>query len=120
FATLQRQLQDSHDVEFTFSRQPAGSVSPPGLLSLGKIPVTITSGSPGITFPRYPNTPLDPNSFGTTFGTNCAGFAFGNSYVLGDRADSCGTISGIPSDWYDTGGVGPPEGGLETTANIVA
>src|SRR5438093_3851419 len=105
FATLQSQLQDSHDVEFTFSRQPAGSVSPPGLLSLGKIPVTITSGSPSITFPRYPNTPLDPNSFGTVFGTNCAGFAFGNTYVLGDPADPCGAISGVPGDWFDADGV---------------
>ena len=51
YSTLQAQLQDTHDVEFTFQRQPAGSFTNPGLMSLGKIPVTITSGSPAITFP---------------------------------------------------------------------
>ena len=108
FATLQTQLQDTHDVEVTFARQPAGSISPPGLMALGKIPVTITSGSPSITFPRYPNTGLDANSFGTAFGTNCVAFTFGNSYVLGDRADSCGAVSGIPGDWFDADGAREP------------
>src|SRR5438093_10088622 len=108
FSTLQTQLQDTHDVEFTFQRQPAGSFVNPGLISVGKIPVTITSGSPAITFPRYPNLPLDPNSFGTAFGTACPAFVFGNTYVLGNRSDPCGTVSGIPTDWYDSDGVGPP------------
>src|SRR5206468_2926925 len=110
FSTLQTQLQDTHDVEFTFQRQPAGSFVNPGLISVGKIPVTITSGSPTITFPRYPNLPLDPNSFGTAFGTACPAFVFGNTYVLGDRADPCGAVSGIPTDWYDSDGVGAPAG----------
>src|SRR5258705_5158488 len=108
FATLQTQLQDTHDVEFTYQRQPAGSFVNPGVISVGKIPVTITSGSPAITFPRYPNLPLDPNSFGTAFGTACPAFVFGNTYVLGDRADPCGAVSGIPTDWYDSDGVGAP------------
>src|SRR5258705_8190726 len=110
FATLQTQLQDTHDVEFTYQRQPAGSFVNPGVISVGKIPVSITSGSPAITFPRYPNLPLDPNSFGTAFGTACPAFVFGNTYVLGDRADPCGAVSGIPTDWYDSDGVGAPAG----------
>ncbi|TMQ54296.1 MAG: hypothetical protein E6K74_07060, partial [Candidatus Eisenbacteria bacterium] len=119
YATLQTQLQDTHDVEFTYQRQPAGSFTNPGLISIGKIPVTITSGSPAITFPRYPNLPLDPNSFGTAFGTACPAFVFGNTYVLGDRADPCGAVSGIPTDWYDSDGALAPAG-ANTFPNITA
>jgi hypothetical protein len=118
FSTLQTQRQDTHDVEFTFARQPPGSASPAGLNSLGKIPVTITSGSPAITFPRYPNTPLDPNSFGTTFGTHCTAFAFGNSYVLGDRADSCGAVGGVAGDWFDVDGIGPLQAGAPSPPTV--
>ncbi|HEY3155118.1 MAG TPA: Ig-like domain-containing protein, partial [Candidatus Eisenbacteria bacterium] len=119
YTTLQTQLQDTHDVEFTYQRQPAGSFTNPGLMSIGKIPVTITSGSPAITFPRYPNLPLDANSFGTAFGTACVATVFGNTYLLGDRADPCGTVSGIPTDWYDSDGALAPAG-ANTFPNITA
>src|SRR2546425_2570307 len=107
FTALQPQVQDSHDVQFTFARPP-GTSSPPGLISLGTIPVTIVSGSPSVVIARFPNTPLDPTSFGTSFGTSCTSPTLGNTYVLGDSADPCGVTAGLPGDWFDTDGAGEP------------
>src|SRR5207249_2308009 len=70
---------------------------------LGKISITIPSGTPTIQIVR--STPIDPFGFGTGFGTECEGFTYANSYVLGDRNDPCGATSGLPGDWFDTGGV---------------
>ena len=103
FTSLQPQIQDTRDVQFTFARPP-GTTTAPGFSSLGKIPVTIVSGTPRIDVGRFPNTTLDLSSFGTSFGTLCDAFALGNTYILGDIADPCGQISGLPPDWYDADG----------------
>jgi hypothetical protein len=119
FAALVPQISNSTDVQFTFSRSP-GSASPAGLISLGSISVTVTSGHPSISIARFPNTPLDPNSFGTSFGTGCVGFSIGNTYVLGNPEDPCGS-SALPGDWFDADGIGTEGGGMAPlAANVPA
>jgi PKD repeat protein len=109
FTALQPQVQDAHDVQFTFARPP-GTSSQEGLNILGSIPVTVVSGSPSIAIARFPNIPLDPGSFGTSFGTNCDGSAIGNTYILGSSSDPCGALGGLPGDWFDADGAGSAVG----------
>lgn len=94
-------LADSHDTEFSRSR-PAGSVTPPGLVKLGTIPVTVVSGAPSVAFGT--STPIDPSGFGIGFGTHCEGNNFANTYVLATPGDPTG-------DWFDTDGALAPATG---------
>src|SRR5260221_410850 len=96
-------LADAHDTEFNRSR-PAGTVTPPGLVKLGTIPVTVVSGAPSIHVGT--STPVDPFGFGTGFGTDCGAGQFPNTYVLASPGDTAG-------DWFDTDGVAAP-----TTSNV--
>ena len=91
-------LADDHDTEFNRSR-PAGSVTPPGLVKLGTITLTVTSGAPSVRFGL--STPIDPFGFGTGFGTDCDAYNFPNTYVLASPGDPAG-------DWFDADGAGPP------------
>ena len=91
-------LADAHDTEFSRSR-PVGTVTPPGLVKLGTIQVTVGSGAPHVFFGT--STPLDPFGFGTGFGTDCDGGAFPHTYVLA----SPGTVGG---DWFDSDGADAP------------
>jgi len=87
------------EIEINQSR-PAGTFTPPGLVTIGTLPVTITSGNPSIGLQIGPGA-LNPFGFGTGFGTLCDGFNFTNTYVVGDPADPCGNISGFAGDWFD-------------------
>ena len=57
---------------------------------------------------------INPFGFGTAFGTDCDGFFFPNTYVVGDPADPCGVGNGIAGDWFDWDGAGPPAGANNT------
>ncbi len=98
YTVLGTDQADAHDTEFVRSL-PAGSVTPPGLVKLGTIPVTVVSGAPHVFFGT--STPLDPFGFGTGFGTTCAGNLYPNTYVLA----APGTLGG---DWFDTDGAAAP------------
>jgi len=87
------------EIEINKAR-PSGTVSPAGLNSIGTIPVTPTTGNPFIGLQVGPGA-LNPFGFGTGFGTDCDGFFFPNTYVVGDPADPCGNVSGVAGDWFD-------------------
>jgi hypothetical protein len=85
------------------SAQPAKG---PGLLKLGQVNVTITSGVPVIQIGL--GTSLDPSAI-TSFSTNCDGSDAPNTYVLG-------------LDWFDVNGIGDrirwiPDGVAVTSAS---
>src|SRR5258706_10826087 len=111
YTALQPQLSDSTDLEISFGR-PVGTFSPPGLSSLGRISVSVTSGLPRIEIAR--STSLDPFSFGTGFGTTCTGSAYPSTYMLGALSDPCGSSTGSPGDWFDGDGTLPPPGPVLT------
>ena len=90
FAVLGTDLAGNYETEFTRMR-PAGTTTPPGLVRLGTISVTITSGAPRINISSYMS--LDPYAFGTGFGTPCEGSEVANTYVLG-------------TDWFDADAAG--------------
>jgi hypothetical protein len=117
YTSTQAQLQNANDVEVSFAR-PAGTLTPAGLSSLGKISVTIVSGSPTIQIAR--STSVDPFGFGTGFGTSCEGFNYPHSYVLGDPGDPCGASSGLPGDWFDTDGIPGGAGGGNSAPRLAA
>src|SRR5436190_8321943 len=79
------QIQSNSEVEINKAR-PVGSVTPPGLATLGTLPVTIATLSPRIDGQIGAST-LNPFGFGTAFGTDCDGFFFPNTYVVGDPTD---------------------------------
>ena len=89
------QIQSDTEVEINKSR-PTGTFTPPGLATLGTIAATAVTGSPAIQVQIGAST-INPFGFGTAFGTECDGFFFPNTYVIGDPTDPCGTLNGIPS-----------------------
>ncbi len=94
YTPLGADLADSTDTQFTRMR-PAQTFTAAGLLQLGTISVTSSSGTPGIVIGT--STQMDPFGFGTDFATQCEGSAYPNSYMLG-------------TDWFDTDGVRAPSG----------
>ncbi len=104
YSSLQPQVSDSVDVEFVFQR-PAGTFSPEGVNTLGTIPVTVLSGAPHINIVR--SISLDPFAPPTNFNTQCDGFSFPNSYVLGNPSNPCSDPIGA-GDWFDADGVAAP------------
>ncbi|HYQ89642.1 MAG TPA: Ig-like domain-containing protein, partial [Candidatus Binatia bacterium] len=93
-----------NDTEIEINKaRPSGTVSPAGLNSIGTIPVTPVSGSPSVGL-QIGAGALNPFGFGTGFGTDCSGFSFPNTYVVGDPADPCGNVNGVPGDWFDWDG----------------
>src|SRR5437867_3258623 len=100
------QIQSSTEVEINKSR-PTGTFTAPGLASIGTLPVTLASGSPAVQVQIGAST-INPFGFGTGFGTEGDGNAFPNTYVVGDPADPCGLVNGIPGDWFDWDGAGAP------------
>src|SRR5437899_763524 len=103
------QIQSNTEVEINKSR-PTGTFTPPGVVTLGTIPVTVVADSPAIQVQIGAST-INPFGFGTAFGTECDGFFFPNTYVIGDPTDPCGATTGIPGDWFDWDGAKPPTGG---------
>src|SRR5437773_866704 len=112
------QIQSDTEVEINKSR-PTGTFTPPGLATIGTLPVTIVTLSPRIDVQIGAST-ISPFGFGTAFGTECDGFFFPNTYVVGDPADPCGAANGIPGDWFDWNGAGAPAGGTNTPPTIAA
>ncbi|HXF59531.1 MAG TPA: hypothetical protein VN539_06880, partial [Candidatus Saccharimonadales bacterium] len=92
-------ISNSTEIEINQFR-PTGTVTAPGLATLGTLPVTPATGAPGIQVQVGPGT-LNPFGFGTGFATSCDGFFFPNFYVVGDPLDPCGTTSGLAGDWFD-------------------
>ncbi|HEY2923592.1 MAG TPA: Ig-like domain-containing protein, partial [Candidatus Eisenbacteria bacterium] len=102
-------LADDQSTEINRGR-PAGTFTPPGLSTLGTLPVTILTGAPRVDVARGPIS-VNPAAFGSGFGTTCDGFQFLNTYVIGDPNDRCGTVSGLgPGDWFDADGALAPAG----------
>lgn len=97
YTVLGTDIADNTGTEFNRSLPP-GSVTPPGLVTLGSIPVTHVSGTPYIAI-AHGTQPVNPFGFGTGFGTYCDAYINPNTYTLGDPADPCGT-----GDWFDTDG----------------
>jgi hypothetical protein len=95
--------QMSNLTEVEVNRSRFSNFDPPGLYTLGTLPVTPLTGNPAIQVQIGPGT-LDIFGFGTGFGTSCDGFFFPNTYVVGDPADPCGHASGIAGDWFDWDG----------------
>jgi hypothetical protein len=116
YTPLGQNVSDSVSVEINRSR-PVSTFTAPGLSALGSITVTITSGLPHIDV-AHGATTADPFGFGTGFGTECSGFNYPNTYVLGDPADLCGS----GGDWTDADGVAgpPPPPNLSAPANASA
>src|SRR5205085_1896789 len=57
----------------------------------------------------------------TGFGTDCDGFNFANTYVIGDPLDPCGTTSGAgPGDWFDADGALSSSGNTPPTITAPA
>ena len=92
-------IQSSTQTEIDFGR--ASGFDTPGLYTMGSIPVTPTSGNPGIVISFGPQ-PVNVSGFGTGFGTECDASNFPNTYVLGNPADLCGSFG----DFGDADGVG--------------
>src|SRR5436190_22394110 len=82
---------------------PTGTVTPPGNASIATLPVTPLSGDPAINVQIGAST-INPFGFGTAFGTDCDGYFFPNTYVIGDASDPCGASNGIAGDWFDADG----------------
>jgi len=93
------QIQSDTEVEIN-KALPAASVTPAGLSTLGTISVTPATGNASIAV-QVGASNINPFGFGTAFDTSCDGYVFPNTYVLGDPADPCGTVTGIPGDWFD-------------------
>jgi len=98
------QISNSTEIEINQFRPPE-TFTPAGLVTIGTLPVTVDSGSPGIQVLIGPGI-LDPFGFGTGFATECSGDYSRNTYVLGDPADPCGVGTGGSGDWFDADGVG--------------
>src|SRR5437016_6796172 len=109
------QIQSDTEVEINKSR-PTGTFTPPGLATIGTLPVTIVTLSPRIDVQIGAST-INPFGFGTAFGTECDGFFFPNTYVVGDPADPCGTLNGIPGDWFDADGALSSSGNTPPTVS---
>src|SRR5204863_1166621 len=103
------QIQSNSEVEINKARQ-VGSVTPPGLATLGTMTVQIVSLAPHIDV-QIGASNINPFGFGTAFGTDCDAFFFPNTYVVGDPADPCGVNNGIAGDWFDWDGAGAPVSG---------
>jgi len=103
YTTIIPQAQSDREVEINMAR-PVGTVTDPGLSTIGTIPITVVSGSPTIGLQIGPGA-LNPFGFGTGFGTFCDGFFFANTYVAGDPSDPCGNATGVAGDWFDFDGV---------------
>ena len=107
YTDIAPQAQTNTEVEINQAR-PTGTLTPPGLATLGTFAVTILAGTPRIDV-QVGASAMNPFGFGTGFGTSCDAFAFGNTYVIGNPADPCGTqTGGFPGDWFDWDGAGPP------------
>src|SRR6266850_2386987 len=100
------QIQSDTEVEINKAR-PVGTVTAPGLATLGTLPVTIVSASPRIEVQIGAST-INPFGFGTGFGTDCDGFFFPNTYVVGTLSDPCGVVTGTAGDWFDWDGAAAP------------
>ena len=109
------QIQSNTEVEINKSR-PTGTFTPPGVVTLGTIPVTVVADSPAIQVQIGAST-INPFGFGTAFGTECDGFFFPNTYVVGDPTDPCGTLNGIPGDWFDADGALSSSGNTPPTVS---
>jgi hypothetical protein len=105
---------NSTEIEINKAR-PSGTISPAGLNSIGTLPVTPLTGSPSIGL-QIGAGALNPFGFGTGFGTDCEGFFFPNTYVVGDPADPCGATNGIAGDWFDWDGAGA---GVDNTPPVL-
>src|SRR6266850_28617 len=112
------QIQSDTEVEINRAR-PTGSFTPPGLATLGTIPVTRASGAPRIDVQIGAST-VNPFGFGTGFGPSCDGFFFPNTYVVGDPSDPCGVVTGTAGDWFDWNGVASPTDGSFYAPDIAA
>ncbi len=99
------QIQSNQEVEINKAR-PTGTFTPPGLAVLGTIPVTVLTGAPILSV-QVGASAINPFGFGTGFGTECDGFFFANTYVIGDPADPCGAVNGIAGDWFDADQITP-------------
>ena len=102
----------STQIEIVYYRDGDGS-DPPGLYTLGSIPVTIVSGSPRIEIARG-RQPVNLFGFGTGFGSYCEANNFPNTYVLGDPGSLCDT-----GDWFDADGVDAPSGTHTVTLAVL-
>ncbi len=102
-------ISSNTEIEINRAR-PTGTFTPPGLASIGTLPVSIAGGSPAVQV-QIGASGINPFGFGTGFGTSCDGFFFPNTYVVGDPADPCGAVAGIAGDWFDWDGAGAPAGG---------
>ena len=84
------------------------ALAPGGPYKLMTITITATSGSPSIII-----NDLNSNSADfTSFGTQCSGNDFDNTYKL--------TGPGGGSDWTDVDGLGPPPGAVNTAPELAA
>src|SRR6267142_1062410 len=106
------QIQSNTEVEVNQCR-PTGTFTPPGLATIGTIPVTILTGTPAIQLKIGYSQPTDlnPAGYGTGFATTCDGTQNLNFYIVGDPTDPCGSIPGGPAnglagDWFDWDGAG--------------
>ena len=109
------QIQSDTEVEINKSR-PTGTFTPPGLATLGTIAATAATGSPAIQV-QIGASIINPFGFGTAFGTECDGFFFPNTYVVGNPTDPCGAISGIAGDWFDWDGALSSSGNTPPTVS---
>src|SRR5882672_11815403 len=111
------QIQNNTEVEVNQFR-PTGTFTPPGLATIGTIPVTILTGTPAIQLKIGYSQPTDlnPAGFGTGFATECDGTQNFNYYIVGDPLDPCGAnpsgpANGLAGDWFDWDGAKPAAGG---------
>jgi len=95
----------ANSTQTEFNRMTDGQFTPPGLATLGSIPVTPVSGAPAIQIAHGTQT-IDPFGFGTGFGTSCEGSIYPNTYLLGDPAFVCAS-----GDWFDVDGAAAPAQG---------
>jgi len=109
YSELGSPLPTSTQVEVDFFSLLAND--PPGLYTLGSVPVTVVSGNPRIEIARGAQ-PINPFG-GTWFGTNCDANIQANSYTLGDPSDLCHT-----GDWFDADGVNAASGNPGTLSVI--
>jgi len=95
------QKQNDTEVEVNGSQ---ASITNPGLIVLGTLPVTILSGAPTILAQIGPGA-LNVSGTGTWFWTHCGGMNIANHYLIGDPSDPCGMATGRWADWVDFDGV---------------
>src|SRR5882672_6833325 len=119
------QIQNNTEVEVNQFR-PTGTFTPPGLATIGTIPVTILTGTPAIQLKIGYSQPTDlnPAGFGTGFATECDGTQNFNYYIVGDPNDPCGAnpsgpANGLAGDWFDWDGAKAP-GVTNTPPTITA